>query len=94
MKKASATAIAIPEIAARTPNPAFAPVLSPLAADGFGVDKPVAAPVSAADDDEDKADWGPLGTAENCSGGAAWKVSDVGVPVHPPSPQQCQSCEV
>ena len=88
MKNAIAAAIAMPATAAATPMPACAPVLSPL---GAAVVVAVGGLVGA---EEEELDCGPLGTAENCSGGAAWKVSDVGVPVQPSSPQQCHSCEV
>lgn len=34
------------------------------------------------------------GTADQSVGATAWKVSEVGVPVQPLSPQQAQSCDV
>jgi len=67
--------------------PALAPVLR---LDTAGAVISVVAVGSAVDE----LDCGPLGTAENCSGGAAWNVSVVGVPVQALSPQQAQSCEV
>lgn len=75
--------------------PALAPVLNPAAAflllpafDG-AVTVTVAA-VRAVEAVETASE----GTADHSDGGTAWKVSDVGMPVHPLSPQQCHSCSV
>lgn len=84
--------MAMADTAARTPIPAFAPVL--MADDSAGASLGLAVGAFVDAEKEAELDCGALGTAENCSGGAAWKVSLVGVPVQASSPQQCQSCEV
>jgi len=97
-RKKIAPATTRPPIAAPTPIPAFAPVLSPIF--GSAVGEVVMDDVSETDDinvaveapiEEDMV-VSAEGTATNCCGESAWNVSEVGVPVvHPLSPQHRQA---